>query len=828
MDGHFHTDAADPFAPLGEGAQPEAGSLPEPEIWEPQFPAPGEPPEAGAIRHFVHGHATQRWVYRDAEGRPLFVIARFDLADGRKETLPFTFGRRVWTTKSGNRRDQTAWHFKRPRAPVPLYGLDRLAAAPSAPVLLVEGEKAADAAALLFPDMAAVTSQGGSKAASKADWKPLAGRDVVIWPDRDDPGAAYADDAARLIKQAGAASVRQVQVPRDWPEGWDLADPLPENVTTTELLELLAGAPDADPPDLPRGYRFTPNGLFFFPEPTEKNPDPAPIFVSAPFDVVGEANDGTGNNWGLVLRWRDRDGRRHEWSVPKRLVHADGNAIAAELEDAGLSCGSDGRAHVLLKNFIGAVKGARRLRCVDRTGWHVADGKPVFILPGGEAYGPAAGHVILQTERAGTDAAFVAAGSLADWQQQVARYAEGNDRLVLFLAASFAGPLLDVASEPSGGFHMVGKSQSGKSTSLFVAGSVWGRGDRDGQVRQWRATSNGLEGVAAETSDTVLILDEMGQANAIEVADTVYMLANGSGKARAGRGGEARRRKSWRSLFLSTGEVTLAAKMADAGKRVMAGLEVRLVNLPADAGAGMGVFQQLHDLPNPAALANHLRDAARTHYGTAARAFLAKLAKDRAEAPEELRAFVAAMRETFIAEQVAADADGQVRSVAGRFALIGAAGELAQSYGVLPWQPNEAMRAAAACFQVWLAERGGSGSGEDAQAVAQVRGFIEAHGASRFELVGGGIDTGIDPRTVNRAGFRRKDGDGWEYLVLPEVWRNEVCRGLDPKRAADTLAAEGFLLGSTERARAASERIPGHGRLRVYVISGKILEGGHE
>jgi uncharacterized protein (DUF927 family) len=541
---------------------------------------------------------------------------------------------------------------------------------------------------------------------------------------------------------------------------------------------------------------------------------------------VGEANDGSGGGWGLVLRWRDRDGRQHQWSVPKRLVHADGNAIAAELEDAGLSCGSDGRAHQLLKQFIGGVRAARRLRCVDRGGWHAAEGGSVFILPGGEAYGPAAGGVILQTERAGAHPAFAAAGTLAEWQREVARYAEGNDRLALFLSAAFVGPLLDVASEQSGGVHLVGRSQCGKSTAAFAAGSVWGRGDRDAQVRQWRATANGLEGVAAETSDTVLILDEMGQANAAEVADTVYMLANGSGKARAGRGGEARRRRIWRSLFLSTGEVTLAGKMADAGKRAMAGLEVRLVNLPADAGAGLGVFQQLHGQPSAAALANHLRDAARTFYGTAARAFLDRLARDRAEEPDGLRSWLAAARDGFIGAHVAAGADGQVRSVAARFALIGAAGELARGYGVLPWPEGEAMRAAAACFAVWLAERGGAGAGEETQAVAQVRAFIEAHGASRFELAGSD-EVLAEPRTFNRAGFRKRVGNAWEYLILPETWRAEVCKGLNPKEVADALITRGLLLRSTPRHRAALEQVPGHGtkRLRVYVVAGAILEG---
>jgi uncharacterized protein (DUF927 family) len=110
----------------------------------------------------------------------------------------------------------------------------------------------------------------------------------------------------------------------------------------------------------------------------------------------------------------------------------------------------------------------------------------------------------------------------------------GNSRLAFALSVAFCGPLLDIMGEQSGGFHIVGKSQSGKSTSLYAAGSVWGKGDRDGQVRSWRGTTNGTEGIAAETSDTLLILDEMGQADSREVGDITYMLANNTGKQRAG------------------------------------------------------------------------------------------------------------------------------------------------------------------------------------------------------------------------------------------------------------------------------------------------------
>jgi putative DNA primase/helicase len=272
--------------------------------------------------------------------------------------------------------------------------------------------------------------------------------------------------------------------------------------------------------------------------------------------------------------------------------------------------------------------------------------------------------------------------------------------------------------------------------------------------------------------------------------------------------------------------------MGEAGKKAMAGLEVRLVNLPANAGAGMGIFQNLHGRLTPAALAEELRDAARLHHGIAARAFIARLAADRAANGAELRETLEALRAAFIAEHVPAGAAGQIRSVAGRFALIGAAGELARDYGVLLWPEGEALRAAAACFAAWLAERGGTGSGEDTAALAQVRAFLEAHGESRFTLLTPPT-SGAEPappdvaRTINRAGFRRRTGSGdaerWEYLILPETWKTEVCKGLDAKRTAEMLALRGFLIGGMQRHRAVLQRIPAEGPRRVYIVSGAIL-----
>ncbi|MGO3741420.1 hypothetical protein [Kerstersia sp.] len=78
----------------------------------------------------------------------------------------------------------------------------------------------------------------------------------------------------------------------------------------------------------------------------------------------------------------------------------------------------------------------------------------------------------------------------------------------------------------------------------------------------------------------------------------------------------------WRLLFLSSGELSLADHMQEVGKRAHAGQEVRLPDIPADAGAGLGLFDTLHGLPDARALAEHIKAVTRRTYGTAGRVFI--------------------------------------------------------------------------------------------------------------------------------------------------------------------------------------------------------------
>ncbi|MDA1023720.1 MAG: DUF3987 domain-containing protein [Proteobacteria bacterium] len=201
------------------------------ETWSPIIPIPSDAPKAPI--HPNLGAPSERWAYRDKDGNIAFLIARFETESG-KQILPLSYGRK------GN--SEPEWQYKAITQDRPLYQLHKIASQPDAPILIVEGEKAANAAINLFPDYIATTSSGGGNAVSKTDWGPLKGRHLVIWPDHDEPGRRYAEAVSRLATDAGALEIQVVQVPKEFPDKWDLADDAPSGWDVERLRGLLNAA----------------------------------------------------------------------------------------------------------------------------------------------------------------------------------------------------------------------------------------------------------------------------------------------------------------------------------------------------------------------------------------------------------------------------------------------------------------------------------------------------------------------------------------------------------------------------------------------------------
>ncbi len=171
--------------------------------------------DAVAALEATRGPRSKTWTYTNAAGGPVGFVVRWDGPNGKKDVRPVS-----------PCADGSGWIIGGMPTPRPLYGLPALLATkPGDRVYVCEGEKAADAARTV--GLVATTSPHGCQSARMADWTPVAGRDVVILPDRDDAGEKYADDVARLATAAGAKSVRVVRLVELWagmPKGGDMAD----------------------------------------------------------------------------------------------------------------------------------------------------------------------------------------------------------------------------------------------------------------------------------------------------------------------------------------------------------------------------------------------------------------------------------------------------------------------------------------------------------------------------------------------------------------------------------------------------------------------------
>lgn len=829
--------------------------------WTAIKPIPADAMKRCPVRHREHGAPSKVWIYRDASGQPLMALYRFDLGPDEDGKLKKVFAPLTWCQRSNS--ETTQWRWQGLPEPRPLLRLEELALRDTIPVVLCEGEKAADAAGELMPDYVATCWPNGSNSWHKADLTPLKGRSVVLWPDNDSSGKSCMEEVAKKLHEIGAESVRFVALTvfkrkptlKDdqaafakggkWDDGEDAADALAKGWTAAHVAELersgelfvslnheqsdepaepkaSAKQPAKSKTDLlPGGFRLAPEGVFYTSDDGESRP------VCSYLELLARTRDEKGHNWGLLVEFDDPDGAKKRWNIPARNMTGDfGKDVLGPLVDMGLRLSgtrSGRNARNDLQSYLQGFDSNERARLVTRLGWH----GPAYLLPD-QQIGNSHEHLFFCDSGAQLPP-ISEAGTLEQWQQQIGALCVGNHRLAFVASVAFAGPLLHLLGHESGGFHLYGDSSGGKTTHLQVAASVYG-GPR--LVRSWRSTDNALESIAAAHSDGVLVLDEIGMCDPRIIGETVYMLGNGTGKARANDRGQAGRQvQEWRLLFLSTGEKTLAQHMADANKELKAGMEIRMLAVPADASKGLGMFDVLNGFEDAAALSDALKARVGKYYGTPLTAFLSALCK-----PGEMLGWTAMLRRTverFVAKALPASASGQAHRAAARFGLAAAAGELATALGVTGWPEGTATTAAQVCLNAWLEERGGAGNMEGDAIVSRLQQVIERFGESRFTRWDGLAAKTDDhaPRTTDRLGFRRTVehgmGDGVYTLVtyyfLPTAWRAEVFKGMSLTLVNRELIERGILEASAEGRAAQSVRLPGLAKTRAYVVHANAL-----
>jgi putative DNA primase/helicase len=420
---------------------------------------------------------------RDLDGAVLGYECRYAVENGKKEI-------RMWTW--GARGDaEPSWgcgHFNAPR---PLYGLERLAERPEAPVSIFEGPKKAEAGKRLLPPYACISWTGGANAWHKHDWKPLAGRKVLLWPDADEAGWTACDKLAALLTDPRglACSVRIVDTNR-MPEGWDVADAEAEGWDTLKLIEwakprakdyapAIAKAAPPEPPEEPKARKpklAVVGNTALAPE-EDAEPLPAAMSDDALADAFAEEY---AEDWRHVAAW----GRWYEWTGDRwreddtnkhRHVARMVTRQAVYWKDAQTMT-PDGKRKINSARTAGAVlqlaqtdrRIAAKVDQWDTDPWLLGVPGAVVDLKTGQTLKPVREQYITAQ-----CAVTPATGQPAKWLEFLQRVTAGDDSLIDFLHRCAGYWLTGSAREHSLTF-LYGTGANGKSVFMRTLGGILG------------------------------------------------------------------------------------------------------------------------------------------------------------------------------------------------------------------------------------------------------------------------------------------------------------------------------------------------------------------
>lgn len=499
------------------------------------------------------------------------------------------------------------------------------------------------------------------------------------------------------------------------------------------------------------------------------------IPICSPLLVTAITRNKDGNDWGKLLVFTDPEGHEKHYHMASSKNQ---NLITSDLVHRGLVLSSHSRARNLLAQYLRSTPSTIMMLSSAMPGWV----KNSFVLPYG-SFGP--DEVVFSGDPN------IGFGCRGNWKTHVGKLCSGNSRLVFAASVAFAAPLMRVVGIEGGGFHFRGLSSKGKTTALQVAASVCGKvatsPGEDSYLLNWKSTANSFEEVAQSHNDCVMVIDELGQADAKTVGDICYMLANGQGKARMGQA-----KRSWRVMFITSGEISLAEHMAKAGVETMIGQEVRLLEIATDC-TEQGLFENIHSSKSPAEFSNRMKAATANHFGAPFRKLLSHLTSNTEAIESDCRAYM----DSFVKAMMPKDVAGVVPRAALRFALVAAAGEIATDLDLTGWKQGEAFSAAKKCFASWMEHR--KTFDPTAMAVDRVQKFILENN-SRFELVGGAVRL-----NGSKVGYQKKG----KFLILPDVFRDFVCAGTNPESIADALELAGYLNTSGPNRKKKQERIDG-------------------
>ncbi|EKM5064295.1 DUF927 domain-containing protein [Cronobacter turicensis] len=287
------------------------------------------------------------------------------------------------------------------------------------------------------------------------------------------------------------------------------------------------------------------------------------------------------------------------------------------------------------------------------------------------------------------------------WKANVAPYALHSSRILLALCCGYSGFILNLLGIEGGGFHLWGMSSIGKTSSAYMLASLAGA-PKD-VVVLWNNTDKGLEEIAVAHNDSYLVLDESKLLDkdlltaAKVMQNRVYTLSGGKGKTRSSM--YENKVAEWQVSIFSTGECSLQ-QLAVSGKvERLEGENVRVIDVPADAGHGMGIFESLPEgIKSANELVHAIKDATHSYYGSAKPAYLKRLVEDYQNEPVKLKRTLE-KGIAFFLEKNNVDLNSGIKvRFAKRFAVAYVAGCVAIKYGVLPFTKQDILNGISKCY----------------------------------------------------------------------------------------------------------------------------------
>ena len=766
--------------------------------------------------------------YKNSLGVTVGYIARWDVqtegGENKKGVRPYIydFKEKKWISK---------FFGTNPKNSRPLYNLPQILERKDTTILIVEGEKTAEAAKLLFPELVASTSSGGAQQVKQTEWFWLRGRDIIIAPDEGKAGDQYLEQVIKTLEKEGVNSVRILEpltlgdyvikegiytkrnIPL--PHGYDLADSLAEG-WTPELIQQA----QLDKQFYPffkerRGqiiiktelrqneevyefgsktYKLTPVGLYtqYFVQATAGDLANDPQYgehdhvlakkeawrpLCGYLKPTYKVKD-VDNSWGMLVKFKDLESVEREVFLKRTDWLGEKGAVEI-LQDRGLQLmGLKQKDLDPINEYLNKFTPEFKAIGVDMVGWQ--GDNETYMLP--FANEPRNSYLAKKDNKESTEyilqqkgvalRVLKKKGTLEEWKRTVGRVCRGNHLHSFAILVSLTAPALKLLGEEGGFFHYVGSTSVGKSTLLEVSKSVWGYEN----LGSFRVTDSSLESTCKNANDGVIFLDEIAEAKADDLFKIVYMLANGVTKGRADRNGNAKSVTHFTVLAQSTGEIGLEAKLAENKIQTKGGLLMRMAELDADRGKGLNTFDVLNVNHDTGKLfttgreqAEYLKKHAKENCGVVVDGLLKAVVPN----VENYKKMLEEAKTKWLERNLTGGEGVEMARMAKRFSTIFASGVVAIKFGIIPHSLEEIERCVDSMFKNWLERFGGDSPHEFKMMVADLRKLCVEQQYSRFCNAHPTEDERVN-LPHNKAGRWKMEEvrgeDGKMKWVLSEYW----------------------------------------------------------